>query len=209
MSGGRGGEKVTGSASGGDFRRKVERAAELRALRSSGGTAEEDAELSAAEAELRDKRRKVGNAARADYLIRDAMAHGKFDNLKYSGKPIPGLGEGYDPDWWVKGLIEREHLSGLGPAAILLRTVDAELDARLDAQFTEKQVRDMVEDFNARVIDARRQLQGGPPVVTNTRDADAEVQRWRERRAAAAAAEPEPATEPKPPWWRRLRNRSS
>jgi hypothetical protein len=209
MSGGGGGEKVTGSAAGGSFRRKVERAAELRALRSSGGTAEEDAELSAAEAELRDKRRKVGNAARADYLIRDAMAQGKFDNLKYSGKPIPGLGEGYDPDWWVKGLIEREHLSGLGPAAILLRTEDAELDARLDAQSTEKQVRDMVGDFNARVIDARRQLQGGPPVVTKTRDADAEVQRWRERRAAAAAAEPEPATEPKPRWWRRLRKRSS
>ncbi|RAM35639.1 J-domain-containing protein [Arthrobacter globiformis] len=200
---------MTSSAAGGGFRRKVERAAELRALRSSGGTAEEDAELSAAEAELRDKRRKVGNAARADYLIRDAMAQGKFDNLKYSGKPIPGLGEGYDPDWWVKGLIEREHLSGLGPAAILLRTEDAELDARLDAQFTEKQVRDMVEDFNARVINARRQLQGGPPVVTKTRDADAEVQRWRERRAVAAAAEPEPATEPKSPWWRRLRNRSS
>jgi hypothetical protein len=187
----------------------VERAAELRALRSSGGTAEDDAELSAAETELRNKRRKVGNAARADYLIRDAMAQGKFDNLEYSGKPIPGLGEGYDPDWWVKGLIQREHLSGLGPAAILLRSEDAELDARLDARFTEKQVRDMVEDFNARVIDARRQLQGGPPVVTNTRDADAEVQRWRERRAAAAAAEPEPATEPKTPWWRRLRNRSS
>ena len=209
MSGDRGGEKVTGSTAGGDFRRKVERAAELRALRSSGGTAEEDAELSAAEAGLRDKRRKVTDAARADYLIRDAMAQGKFDNLRYSGKPIPGLGEGYDPDWWVKGLIQREHLSGLGPAAILLRTEDAALDATLDAQFTEKQVRDMVEDFNARVIDARRQLQGGPPVVTNTRDADAEVQRWRERRAAAAAAEPEPATEPKPPWWRRLRNRSS
>ncbi|UKA53807.1 DUF1992 domain-containing protein [Arthrobacter sp. FW305-BF8] len=200
---------MTGSAAGGNFRRKVERAAELRALRYSGGTAEDDAELSAAEAELRDKRRKVGNAARADYLIRDAMAQGKFDNLKYSGKPIPGLGEGYDPDWWVKGLIEREHLSGLGPAAILLRTEDAELDASLDAQFTEKQVRGMVEDFNARVINARRQLQGGPPVVTNTRDADAEVQRWRERRAAAAAAEPEPATEAKPKWWRRLGNRSS
>ncbi|MDQ0620444.1 DnaJ family domain-containing protein [Arthrobacter globiformis] len=209
MSGGRGGEKVTGSAAGGDFRRKVERAAELRALRSSGGTAAEDAELSAAEAELREKRRKVSDAARADYLIRDAMAQGKFDNLEYSGKPIPGLGEGYDPDWWVKGLIQREHLSGLGPKAILLRTEDAELDATLDDQYTEKQVRDKVEDFNARVVDARRQLQGGPPVVTKTRDADAEVQRWRERRAAAAAAAPEPAAEAKPPWWRRLRNRSS
>lgn len=208
MSGGRGGEKVTGST-GGDFRRKVARAAELRALRSSGGTAEEDAELSAAESELREKRRKVSDAARADYLIRDAMAQGKFDNLKYSGKPIPGLGEG-DPDWWVKGLIQREHLSGLGPKAILLRTEDAELDARLDAQYTEKQVRDIVRDFNASVIDARRQLQGGPPVVTKTRDADVEVQRWRERRAAAAAAAAaEPVPEAKPPWWRRLRHRSS
>jgi hypothetical protein len=187
----------------------VERAAELRALRSSGGTTEEDAELSAAEAELRDKRGKVSDAARADYLIRDAMAQGKFDNLKYSGKPIPGLGEGYDPDWWVKGLIQREHLSGLGPKAILLRTEDAELDARLDTQFTEKQVRDIVEDFNARIIDARRQLQGGPPVVTKTRDANVEVQRWRQRRAAAAAAAPEPVPEAKPPWWRRLRKPSS
>jgi HD superfamily phosphohydrolase len=208
MSGGRGGDTVTGAA-GGNFRRKVERAAELRALRSSGGTAEDDAELSAAESELREKRRKVTDAARADYLIRDAMAQGKFDNLEYSGKPIPGLGEGYDPDWWVKGLIQREHLSGLGPKAILLRTEDAELDAKLDAQYTDKQVRDIVEDFNASVIEARRQLQGGPPVVTKTRDADAEVQRWRERCAAAAAAAPEPVAEAKPPWWRRLRDRSS
>lgn len=199
---------MTGSA-GGDFRRKVERAAELRALRSSGGTAEEDAELTAAEADLRDKRRKVSDAARAEYLIRDAMAQGKFDNLKYAGKPIPGLGEGYDPDWWVKGLIQREHLSGLGPKAILLRTEDAELDARLDAQFTEKQVRDIVGDFNARIIDARRQLQGGPPVVTKTRNADVEVQRWRDRRAAAAEAAPQPEPEAKPPWWRRRRRRSS
>jgi hypothetical protein len=63
-----------------------------------------------------------------------------------------------------------------------------------------------VADFNARVIDARRQLQGGPPVVTKTRDVDAEVQRWLERRAAAAAAAVVPAPEPaaRRPWWRRI-----
>jgi hypothetical protein len=133
------------------------------------------------------------------------MAQGKFDNLKYSGKPIPGLGEAYDPDWWVKGLIQRENISGLGPKAILLRTEDAELDDRLDAQFTEKQVRDMLKDFNARVVDARRQLQGGPPVITKTRDIEGEVARWRERRAARTSAEPQ---EPKPArtWWQKLWN---
>ncbi|MCU1434739.1 MAG: hypothetical protein JWR71_1464 [Pseudarthrobacter sp.] len=185
------------------FKRRLERAAELRSYRGAGISAEEEAALEAAEAAEREKRKKVDDARRAEYLIRDAMAQGKFDNLKYAGKPIPGLGEAYDPDWWVKGLIQRENISGLGPKAILLRTEDAELDGRLDALFTEQQVRGMLADFNARVIDARRQLQGGPPVITKTRDVEAEVARWHERRASRAeAAAPEP--EPRPSRWRRL-----
>lgn len=188
-----------------EFRSRMERLSELRAARGAGITAQEEAELIAAEEEERQKRRKVSDSARVEYLIRDAMAQGKFDNLKYAGKPIPGLGESYDPDWWVKGLIQREHLTGVGPKAILLRREDAELDTRLDTRYSEKQVRDLVEDFNARVIDARRQLQGGPPVITKTRDPDVEVQRWRERRAAAtAAAEGSSEPEPRKSWWRRL-----
>lgn len=171
------------------FRKRLERAAELRSYRGAGISAEEEAALEALEASEREKRRKVGDAARADYLIRDAMAQGKFDNLKYAGKPIPGLGESYDPDWWVKGLLERENISGMGPAAILLRAEDTRLDATLDEQYTERQARDLLEDFNRRVIDARRQLQGGPPVVTKTRDVDAELVRWRERRAARVVVE--------------------
>ncbi|MGK3957760.1 DUF1992 domain-containing protein [Arthrobacter sp. R4] len=189
------------------FRRRLERGAELRSYRGAGISAEEEAQLEAAEENERQKRRKVDDAKRVEYLIRDAMAQGKFDNLKYSGKPIPGLGEAYDPDWWVKGLIQRENISGLGPKAILLRTEDAELDARLDTQFIEKQVRDILKDFNSRVIDARRQLQGGPPVVTKTRDIDVEVARWHQRRTARAKdASPEPQPEAKRTWWQRLWN---
>ncbi|WP_354149274.1 DnaJ family domain-containing protein [Arthrobacter sp. 754] len=189
----------------GDFKRRLERVAELRSYRGAGISAEEEAELDAAEESERQKRKKVDDAKRAEYLIRDAMAQGKFDNLKYAGKPIPGLGEAYDPDWWVKGLIQRENISGLGPKAILLRTEDAELDALLDTQFTEKQVRDILVDFNARVIDARRQLQGGPPVITKTRDVEVEVSRWQERRAARAGAEtPEPEPGTSRSWWQRL-----
>jgi hypothetical protein len=195
---------MVGGAAG-EFKRRMERAAELRAVRAAGGSAEEDSTPTAAEEEVRQKRKKIDDSARADYLIRDAMAQGKFDNLKYAGKPIPGLGEGYDPDWWVKGLIQRENITGLGPKAILLRAEDAELDARLAAQYSEKQVREVVEDFNARVVDARRQLQGGPPVVTKTRDLDVELQRWRARRAAVeSVTAPEP--EAKRPWWRRMWN---
>ena len=97
----------------------------------------------------------------------------------------------------------------MGPKAILLRTEDAELDGRLDAQYSEKQVRDILQDFNRRVIDARRQLQGGPPVVTKTRDIDAEVERWHERRVAVAAATPPPEPETKRSWWRRIRDGSA
>jgi hypothetical protein len=188
----------------GGNRRRLERAAELRAARYSGKLTPEEAAHAAAEDELQEKRRKVDSAARADYLIRDAMAQGKFDHLEYAGKPIPGLGENYDPDWWVKGLIQREHLSGLGPEAILLRGEDAGLDAVLDEQATEARVREILEDFNARVVNARRQLQGGPPVVTKTRDVAIELERWHARRRAAAAERPAPPPPPAKPWWRRV-----
>lgn len=194
------------SGSGGAFRRRVERAAELRALRVSGLTLQEEQELAAAEEKERDLRARFDEATRAEYLIRDAMAQGKFDHLKYAGKPIPGLGEKYDPDWWVKGLMQRENITGMGPKAILLRTEDAGLDARIGELHSEKQVRELLEDFNARVVDARRQLQGGPPVVTGTRDIEAEVRRWVERRAALAAVEQESQQTPevRRPWWRRI-----
>jgi Domain of unknown function (DUF1992) len=194
-----------GRASG-DNSRRMERAAELRAAREHGPAVPEDAEQTAAGEEMQRKIREMGTSRRADYLVREAMARGEFDDLKYAGKPIPNLGNGYDPDWWLKGLIEREHLTGLGPEALLLRTEDAELDGRLDQQVAERQVREILEDFNARVVNARRQLQGGPPVITKTRDLEYEVERWRERRAvrAAAAADEVPEPEPKRPWWRRL-----
>jgi hypothetical protein len=191
-----------GSGSG-EFRKRLERAAEVRSYRGAGISAEEEAALDALEAKEREKRRKVSDAARADYLVRDAMAQGKFDNLKYAGKPIPGLGESYDPDWWVKGLLQRENISGLGPPAILLRTEDAELDAKLDAQYTEQQVRDILQDFNRRVVDARRQLQGGPPVITKLRDVEEEVVLWRQRRASRTV-EPPPAPEAPRSWWQKL-----
>src|SRR5437773_12358409 len=49
-------------------------------------------------------------------LIRQARAEGAFDDLEGKGKPIPGLDAPYDPDWWVKKLLEREKISVLTPA---------------------------------------------------------------------------------------------
>ena len=126
--------------------------------------------------------------------IQVAMRRGEFDDLPGAGKPLEGLGSHHDPDWWIRRKIETENLTGLGPPAILLRTEDRELSDNLDRLGRESDVREVLEDFNRRVIAARRQLMGGPPVVTKTRDVDAEVQAWRERRAAHAASAP--AAEP-------------
>jgi hypothetical protein len=140
-----------------------------------------------------------------DLQVQRAMERGEFDDLPGAGKPLE-LPEKHDPDWWVKQLIEREKITGIAPPAIGLRKEDAELDALLDREATPDAVRRVVDDFNARIVDARRQLTGGPPVVTPTRDVDAEVEAWHERRArrrAQAAAHPDPTPQPRRRWWHR------
>ncbi|MGX1933950.1 DnaJ family domain-containing protein [Microbacterium resistens] len=126
--------------------------------------------------------------------IQVAIRRGEFDDLPGAGKPLEGLAASSDPDWWIRRKIEREGLTGLGPPALLLRVEDRRMEETLDALGREEDVRALIEDFNRRVVEARRQLQGGPPVVTRTRDADAEVAAWRQRREArheAPTAEPD------------------
>ncbi|GAB2449660.1 hypothetical protein HD599_002082 [Conyzicola lurida] len=133
---------------------------------------------------------------RAQYVeiqIEQAMRRGDFDNLPGAGKPIQDLGQISDPDWWIRRKIERERITGLGPPALTLRTESAELDVRLERATSEQSIRDLLVDFNKRVIEARRQLQGGPPVVTPTRDVDEEIARWREAREARRRAYEEAA----------------
>lgn len=130
----------------------------------------------------------VDRAAFIETAIQVAIRRGEFDDLPGAGKPLEGLGTHHDPDWWIRRKIETENLTGLGPPAILLRTEDRELNDQLDLLGRESDVRDVLDDFNRRVREARRQLQGGPPVVTEPRDVDAEVVAWAERRAARPTA---------------------
>ena len=55
--------------------------------------------------------------------IQQAIRRGDFDNLPGAGKPLPGLSDTHDPDWWIRRKIEREQLTGLGPPALLLRKI--------------------------------------------------------------------------------------
>lgn len=169
--------------------------------------------------EERDPDRAAGRAAArarieqqqtwVDLQVRRAMERGDFENLPGYGKPIEGLGAEHDPDWWLKKLVERERIAVL-PPSLALRKEDAELDDALDRLASEAQVREHVEDFNARVIRARYSLPDGPPLITMPRDVEATVAAWKERYAARRAAA---RTGPAAParrrhWWNRWRNRS-
>lgn len=139
-----------------------------------------------------------------DIQIRRAMERGDFDDLPGAGKPIEGLGAEHDPEWWIKQLIERERIAVL-PPALQLRKDDYELDGLLDRLASEDEVREQVEDFNARVLRARYTPVDGPPLITMPRDTEETVAAWRARRAARRTTKSAAAPEPRRRWWRRRR----
>jgi hypothetical protein len=152
--------------------------------------------------------------------IREAQERGDFDNLPGAGKPLD-LSDSGDPDWWVKRFAERENidLSGALPGALALRKEAAGYpDSLIDVR-TEEQVREIIQDYNKRVLaDRLRPAVGNlPPLLAKTLDVDEMVQRWRplraareeeqrrarEQREAAAAA----TRQTRPSWWSRLLGR--
>ena len=121
-------------------------------------------------------------ASWVDQQVRVAMAKGEFDNLPAPASRSATSAASTTSTGGFKKLIEREQITGVLLPALALRKEDAGLDAVLDRESAEKVVRELLEDFNRRVVEARRQLQGGAPVITKTRDVDAEVAAWRQRR---------------------------
>src|SRR6476469_5361308 len=152
--------------------------------------------------------------------IREAQERGDFDNLPGAGKPLD-LSDSGDPDWWVKRFAARENLDlgGALPGALALRKEAAGYPEALADVRTEANVREIIEDYNRRVLaDRLRPAVGNlPPLLAKTLDVDEMVAAWRglrdereaqlraarEEREAAAAA----ARQPAPSWWSRLLGR--
>jgi hypothetical protein len=118
-----------------------------------------------------------------DAQIRVAREQGAFDNLPGAGKPLPNIGDQYDPDWWVKQLIKREEVSVLPPSLELLRKVEKEL-AAIEKLDDEAAVRRRVAALNVEIAKVNATVMEGPPTRLGTLNADKVVERWRQARAA-------------------------
>ncbi|WP_036525771.1 DUF1992 domain-containing protein [Nocardia sp. NRRL WC-3656] len=154
-----------------------------------------------------------------DKQIREATERGEFDNLAGTGKPLPGVGEPYDENWWLNNYLRREGVGGeaLLPTSLVLRRDLERLPERVAEMDSEAEVRAYVSDLNIRIVEWIR-MPHGPHVRLAPARADEVVARWRadrhtRQRTASGSGKGSPATtstrhrDGRPPWWRRLLRR--
>ncbi|MFF0360960.1 MULTISPECIES: DUF1992 domain-containing protein [Streptomyces] len=120
-----------------------------------------------------------------DKQIRDAAARGEFEQLAGVGKPLPREVEStYDELWWVKRKMAREGFSVLPPALALRKEAEDALEAALAAP-SERIVRKVLTEINAKISEMMFKPPPGPPLGKKPYDVEDVVRQWRERRAAA------------------------
>src|SRR5262249_44853145 len=118
-----------------------------------------------------------------DRQIREAQERGDFDDLPGAGKPLPGAGEDYDEEWWLKQWMQREQIGGLLPATLTLRRDVDDLAGTSARKRSEPEVPRAVGELSARIVKANRGLLDGPPVVMQLLDVEEVVTRWRRSRS--------------------------
>ncbi|WP_353508548.1 DUF1992 domain-containing protein [Intrasporangium sp.] len=145
--------------------------------------------------------------------IREAQERGEFDNLPGAGKPLD-LHDANDPDWWIKRYAARKNLDlgGALPGALALRKEAATYPGSLMDVATEQNVREIIEDYNRRVLADRLRPAVGrlPPMLAKTLDVEEMVEAWRrlreqqqaeQARRAAAARPATPESAARRRWW--------
>lgn len=115
-----------------------------------------------------------------DKQIREAEERGDFADLPGAGKPLPSLDTPYDELWWVRGKMRREGLSFLPPTLALRKEAEDAVAAVAEAR-SERQVRRIMTEINAKIEEAVRRPPEGPPLNLGPFDIERVVAEWRER----------------------------
>ena len=118
--------------------------------------------------------------------IREAEREGGFENLPGRGKPLPDTYQPYDPDWWIKSLVQREQISILLPALEVRRKLAATLE-RIREMTDEAAVRGEIETLNAAIRRLNSHASSGPPTHIGCLNVEKTVERWREERRQRGA----------------------
>ena len=110
--------------------------------------------------------------------IREGMERGVVDRLVGEGKPISGLAEPRDDDWWIKEKLKREQVSFLPPTLAIRRDVELAREA-IAAAATEVEARRLIAEINVKIIDVNSKATSGPPSTVMPLDVESTVDKWR------------------------------
>ena len=97
------------------------------------------------------------------------------------GRPIPGIDEPLDENWWVRKKLREEGLSIVPPALEARRLIEKTLE-ELPRLANEAAVRKRLDELNEKVREAQRSPAAGPASGVAPVDVDAILARWRQER---------------------------
>lgn len=123
-----------------------------------------------------------------DKQIRDAEARGDFTALPGAGRPLEGDDTTYDELWWIKRKMAREGMSVLPPTLALRKEAEDALATAAEAP-SERVVRQILTEINAKIRDMMFRPPPGPPLGLKPYDVEEAVRQWRERREGRQSQE--------------------
>ena len=112
--------------------------------------------------------------------IREAQSEGAFANLPGFGRPIPGIDEPLDENWWIRDKLRQEQLNLLPPILEARLAKERTLAGLADLK-SEHEVRRRLERLNEQIRRAHFAHIPGPSDGVLPVDIEAAVREWRLR----------------------------
>ena len=116
-----------------------------------------------------------------DRQIREGMERGEFEALPGHGRPLRDVDRPRDEMWWVKDKLRREKAGFLPPTLAVRKEVE-DARAAISASASEAEVRRIVADINARIVEVNSRVTAGPASTLAPLDPERTVERWRAER---------------------------
>lgn len=112
--------------------------------------------------------------------ISEGIRAGQFRNLPGEGKPLQGLDQPHDDDWWIKEKLRREELSYLPPTLALRREVEI-VREQIASATSEAEIEALVVDINRKILNVNSTATAGPPSNLMPLNLQRLMNEWRHR----------------------------